>query len=297
MSQKKPGIYQKRSSFELSIHTYCNRLKNRNCLPSINASLLLISLSRAWISRQSWGDQGEERTRSIRVKISRHSTRPRKPPRENGFHQKTMYRETAKNVFFKDCTAVGGQVSLGALLAPFLFSSLMSSFSSGSDQVTWSQTQAWVGRALLPFLECSLSCYCSRDMSRVDVYSTLEMLTSNFTIATVFEGDCGKKTKISVWCHLLINACSTLLLSASNNAMPCLSAPTRSNVDNAHASGSWLDIGIPSTRNLRTVGWKRVVLWAVLGLSSLPLHLLCVLHFRKRETWLLVLTDLRLQLQ
>ena len=99
-------------------------------------------------------------------------------------------------------------------------------------------------------------------------------IISDSGLATIFEGDCEKKTNISLWCHLFINACSTLLLSASNNAMQCLSAPTRSNVDRAHARGSWLDIGIPSIRNLRIVEWKRVLLWAILGLSSLPLHLL-----------------------
>ena len=99
-------------------------------------------------------------------------------------------------------------------------------------------------------------------------------IISDSGLATIFEGDCDKKTSISLWCHLFINACSTLLLSASNNAMQCLSAPTRSNVDRAHASGSWLDIGIPSMRNLRIVDWKRVLMWAILGISSLPLHLL-----------------------
>ena len=96
----------------------------------------------------------------------------------------------------------------------------------------------------------------------------------NDGVATVYEGSCSKKTSISVWCHLAINVCSTLLLSASNNAMQCLSAPMRADVNSAHSRGMWLDIGIPSIKNLHTVGWRRVTLWAVLGLSSLPLHLL-----------------------
>lgn len=92
--------------------------------------------------------------------------------------------------------------------------------------------------------------------------------------ATVFEGSCPEKTKISVWCHLAINVCSTLLLSASNNAMQVLSAPTRADVDKAHARGFWMDVGIPSIKNLRIVGWRRVMLWGILALSSIPLHLL-----------------------
>ena len=92
--------------------------------------------------------------------------------------------------------------------------------------------------------------------------------------AIVYEGSCSKKTTISVWCHLAINVCSTILLSASNNAMQVLSAPTRADVDKAHNRGLWMDIGILSIKNLRMVGWKRVTLWAILGSSSLPLHLL-----------------------
>ena len=106
------------------------------------------------------------------------------------------------------------------------------------------------------------------------LWITTNFRLSNDGIATVYEGSCKRKTKISIWCHLAINICSTLLLSASNNAMQCLSAPTRADVNSAHSRGVWLDIGIPSFKNLRTIGWKRVPLWAVLGLSSLPLHLL-----------------------
>jgi hypothetical protein len=73
---------------------------------------------------------------------------------------------------------------------------------------------------------------------------------------------------------LLINALSTILLSASNYTMQCLSAPTRSEVDDAHSTGKWLDIGVPSVRNLGRIARKRVILWWLLGASSLPLHLL-----------------------
>lgn len=55
--------------------------------------------------------------------------------------------------------------------------------------------------------------------------------------------------------------------------MQCLSAPTRKEIDRAHARGVWLDIGIPSVRNLRYISKRRVLIWALLGLSSLPLHL------------------------
>lgn len=72
--------------------------------------------------------------------------------------------------------------------------------------------------------------------------------------------------------HILINIVSTLLLGASNYCMQTVSAPMRQDVDNAHARGKWLDIGIPSVRNVLYIEKRRLVVWLCLGLSSLPLH-------------------------
>ena len=55
--------------------------------------------------------------------------------------------------------------------------------------------------------------------------------------------------------------------------MQCLSAPTRKEVDEAHAKGKWLDIGVPSVRNLTNIAKPRVGMWLGLALTSLPLHL------------------------
>ncbi|KAK0726745.1 hypothetical protein B0T26DRAFT_671509 [Lasiosphaeria miniovina] len=56
--------------------------------------------------------------------------------------------------------------------------------------------------------------------------------------------------------------------------MKCLSSPTRSEVDRAHARGKWLEIGVPSTRNIGSISLIRGLLWFLLLLSSLPLHFL-----------------------
>ncbi|KAI9767495.1 MAG: hypothetical protein M1835_007039 [Candelina submexicana] len=93
-------------------------------------------------------------------------------------------------------------------------------------------------------------------------------------IATVFTGDCKKVETMNTWIHLAINALSTALLSGSNYCMQCVCAPTRAEVDKAHARRRWLDIGVPSLRNLRNISWKKVILWWCLGLSSIPLHLM-----------------------
>jgi hypothetical protein len=54
--------------------------------------------------------------------------------------------------------------------------------------------------------------------------------------------------------------------------MQTVSAPMREDLDKAHARGKWLDIGIPSVRNLLCIEKKRVLIWLCLGLSSVPLH-------------------------
>jgi len=94
------------------------------------------------------------------------------------------------------------------------------------------------------------------------------------TNGALYTGDCDRVEKINTILHWFINLLSSVLLSSSNYCMQCLSAATRKEIDVAHARGKWLDIGILSTRNLRCIAKKRAFLWAVLLLSSLPLHLL-----------------------
>lgn len=56
--------------------------------------------------------------------------------------------------------------------------------------------------------------------------------------------------------------------------MQCLSSPTREDIDRAHSRHIWLDIGVPSIRNLRSIARNRIVLWWFLAFSGIPLHLL-----------------------
>jgi hypothetical protein len=93
-------------------------------------------------------------------------------------------------------------------------------------------------------------------------------------IATSYTGDCTVAARWTTAVHLVINILSSLLLGASNYCMQRLVAPTRKEVDNAHAQRKWLDIGIPSVRNLRLIDKHRMLPWFMLFLSSVPLHFL-----------------------
>ncbi|KAL2807889.1 hypothetical protein BJX63DRAFT_410906 [Aspergillus granulosus] len=91
--------------------------------------------------------------------------------------------------------------------------------------------------------------------------------------SVLYAGDCGRTKQISSWMHVLINMMSTGMLGVSHFAMQCLSAPARDDVDHAHAEQRWLDIGVPSMRNLLSVPRLRRWLWLGLVVSSVPLHL------------------------
>ncbi|KAG0126957.1 hypothetical protein HOY82DRAFT_523938 [Tuber indicum] len=93
-------------------------------------------------------------------------------------------------------------------------------------------------------------------------------------VGTLYLGSCDKSRTIGMWLHLGINFLSTLLLSGSNYTQQCLAAPTRSEIDAAHARRRWMDIGVPSVRNLFRIKRERAWLWVAIGVTSIPLHLL-----------------------
>ena len=91
---------------------------------------------------------------------------------------------------------------------------------------------------------------------------------------TLYKGRCDLAAKFNLGSHILINDLGSMLLAASNFSMQCLSAPTRAEIDKAHAQKTWLDVGILSLRNLRWTKPSRMACVILLVLSSLPLHLM-----------------------
>jgi hypothetical protein len=93
-------------------------------------------------------------------------------------------------------------------------------------------------------------------------------------VGTLYEASCDATKRANIGVHLLINILSSALLAASNYCMQCLSAPTRVEIEKAHRKGSWLDIGIPSLRNVlsSSFGTRKKICWWILGMSSFPLH-------------------------
>jgi len=93
-------------------------------------------------------------------------------------------------------------------------------------------------------------------------------------VGTAYDGNCGTVNTWALWLHIVINVLSSILLSASNYTMQCVTSPTRKELDRAHSKGDWLDIGVAGVRNLSRISRQRQVLWVMLALSSIPIHLL-----------------------
>jgi hypothetical protein len=99
----------------------------------------------------------------------------------------------------------------------------------------------------------------------------------SLTKAKIFYGgtcEGGTASRMNIALHLLVNIISTGIFDSSSFFMQVLNSPSRSEVDKAHSNGSYLGIGVPSVRNAFLVSRFKTVCWAVLLVSSVPLHLL-----------------------
>jgi len=91
---------------------------------------------------------------------------------------------------------------------------------------------------------------------------------------TLLQASCAKVEKYNVGFLVPISIMGTVIVASSNYVMQCLNAPTRREVDTAHANGHNLRIGLSSAHNLTYLPPWRQVLWWLLGISTVPIHLL-----------------------
>ena len=106
------------------------------------------------------------------------------------------------------------------------------------------------------------------------IWTAAQHLPSEKGITTVYTGSCAKIRDVSAYIHLAINVLSSLLLAASNRCMQSLVAPTREEIDRAHAQRQNLEVGVHTWCNFSRLPRLRRVLWTLLAISSVPLHLL-----------------------
>lgn len=91
-----------------------------------------------------------------------------------------------------------------------------------------------------------------------------------------FTGACGGTgaSALNATLHIIINILSTAILASSNMFMQVLNAPSRKEVDQSHARGSWLEIGVLSGRNILRLSPFKTIAWLGFSISSVPIHLL-----------------------
>ncbi|KAK3315700.1 hypothetical protein B0H66DRAFT_559574 [Apodospora peruviana] len=88
----------------------------------------------------------------------------------------------------------------------------------------------------------------------------------------LYKGPCRTSTSINIALHLLLNIFSTLILASSSFFMQVVVAPSRADLDRAHRSHRWLDIGVSSIKNFRDMPKYRCLLWLGLLATSIPIH-------------------------
>jgi hypothetical protein len=87
----------------------------------------------------------------------------------------------------------------------------------------------------------------------------------------VRKGECSAIKGWSYGISIAVNVLGLIILAGANYAFQVLSSPTRPEIDIAHQQQSWVDIGIPSLRNLIFINGIRAFLAAaivVLGIAS-----------------------------
>lgn len=80
----------------------------------------------------------------------------------------------------------------------------------------------------------------------------------------IYSGSCARASAINWGLHAAINFFVVVLLAGANYVFQVLSSPTRTEVAVAHFRRNWLDIGIPSFRNLAHIDTGRGLLVAVI---------------------------------
>ena len=92
--------------------------------------------------------------------------------------------------------------------------------------------------------------------------------------ATLYSGSCAHARRIHSGLQALVAALSVALLAGASYAFQVLSSPTRLEVALAHEERRWVDVGVPSLRNLRFVSRARVLMVVGVLLASFSVHVL-----------------------
>lgn len=92
--------------------------------------------------------------------------------------------------------------------------------------------------------------------------------------SAVWVGSCDRADRIGIGLRALVNIFGVALLAGANYAFQVLSSPTRREVDRAHGRKRWLDIGVPSVRNLRHISGFRATLASIVLFTAVSIQVM-----------------------
>ncbi|KAM7203690.1 hypothetical protein V8F33_002005 [Rhypophila sp. PSN 637] len=90
----------------------------------------------------------------------------------------------------------------------------------------------------------------------------------------LFSGLCSTASSINWGLHGVINLFAVALIAGANYVFQVLSSPTRMEVSVAHQKKRWLDIGIPSIRNLTHIQGVRTLLIVVVLIAAITTQII-----------------------
>jgi hypothetical protein len=91
----------------------------------------------------------------------------------------------------------------------------------------------------------------------------------------IFSGDCTRANNIHTGLRAVINLLAVVLLAGANYVFQVLLSPTRAEVDAAHEQKRWLNIGVPSFRNLARISTFRAALGVAILLVAVAIQVIC----------------------
>ncbi|RYP29400.1 hypothetical protein DL767_006740 [Monosporascus sp. MG133] len=102
---------------------------------------------------------------------------------------------------------------------------------------------------------------------------------------TMWSGDCGKARDINIGLHAAISVFSVVFLAGANYVFQVLTSPTRGEVDKAHESKRWLDIGVTSMRNFAHISGFRAFLGSTVLFSAISIQVMynAVIYVSREE--------------
>ncbi|RYP60086.1 hypothetical protein DL771_010629 [Monosporascus sp. 5C6A] len=122
----------------------------------------------------------------------------------------------------------------------------------------------------------------------IEIALLIVVLTKTRLLAgdpTMWSGDCGTARDINVGLHAAISVFSVVFLAGANYAFQVLTSPTRGEVDKAHESKRWLDIGVTSMRNFAHISGFRIFMGSTVLLTAISIQVIynAVIYVSREE--------------